>query len=73
MGAADEGRGSNGSGGSIGDAGSVTEAGADKGGLGGLGVEVVSAGGGNGRSVKGHDGTSNVLQIAREIVMVSMI
>ena len=46
-----------------GDAGvAVAEAGSDEGGLGGLGGEVVGAGGGHRGGVEGHDGASNVLK-----------
>ena len=41
----------------------VAEAGTDEGGLGGLGGEVVGAGGGHRGGVEGHDGAGNVLQI----------
>ena len=41
----------------------VAEAGSDEGDLGGLGLEVVGAGGGHRGGVEGHDGASNVLQI----------
>lgn len=44
-----------------GDDTTVAVAGADEGGLGGLGGEVVGAGGDNRGGVEGHDGAGNVL------------
>ena len=45
-----------------GDDTTVAVAGADEGGLGGLGGEMVGAGGGHRGGVEGHDGASNVLK-----------